>query len=257
LRRLLDALVLEGAKALKVATEVRWSATRSLAVHSLMMHSLAARSSAVHLFAACSSLACWPAEHLSAVHSMAMRFGGVHAVVGGTGVGSSGIDNGGGGAFGGGVDNFHTVVGGAVEEGGGAFVGGGIENVAPSSEALALETALAVAATENFIVCSLAARKMVPGGGRSCDRSGGGVDGRDGGAFGGGIGDGIGGGIGHGGGGVKYFNNAIVGRDCSHVITAIGDIVDGRDSDGGTHSRRSAIQASIAATSAVRNTNRD
>lgn len=98
---------------------------------------------------------------------------------------------------------------------------------------------------------------MVPGGGRSCDGSGGVVDGRDGGAFVGGIGDGIGGVICHGGGGVKYFNDAIVGGDCSHVITAIGDIVDGRDSDGGTHSRRSAIQANTATTSAVRNTHRD
>ena len=60
-----------------------------------------------------------------------------------------------------------------------------------------------------------------------------------------------------GGGVVKYFNDAIVGGDCIHVLTAIGDIVDGRDSDGGTHSRRSAIQASIAGTSVVRNTNRD
>ncbi len=51
LRRLLDALVLEGAKALKVATEVRWSATRSLAVHSLMMHSLAESSSATEALA--------------------------------------------------------------------------------------------------------------------------------------------------------------------------------------------------------------
>jgi len=175
----LEAMVLEVAKSLKVATEVRWSATRSLAVHSLTMHSLAECSSATE------ALALEAAAWIIAVEARSA------AVL--------------------------TVVGGAGEEGGGACVGGGIENVAHVVGAI-------------------------------CVGSGGGVDGRDGGAFGDGIGDGIGGVICHGGGGVKYFNDAIVGGDCSHVITAIGDIVDGRDSDG---------QASIAGTSVVRNTNRD
>ena len=106
--------MLEVAKSLKVATEVRWSATRSLAVHSLTMHSLAECSSATE------ALALEAAALIMAVEARSA------AVL--------------------------TVVGGAGEEGGGAFVGGGIENVAPSSEALALETA--VAAAENFIVRS-------------------------------------------------------------------------------------------------------
>ena len=63
-------------------------------------------------------------------------------------------------------------------------------------------------------------------------------------------------------GGIKYFNAIVVGAfvssfigDCIPIIIAIDDFVNGVDGDGRTYSRGSSIQASIAATPAIRHTN--
>jgi hypothetical protein len=51
---------------------------------------------------------------------------------------------------------------------------------------------------------------------------------------------------------VEGVGVGIIGGDCNHAVIVIDDFVYGRSDDGGTHSRGSAIQANIVATSAVR-----